>query len=44
MSDLCVICLDKETGKQIWKQPIEGSVATDMVLHDSKIYFGVSLP
>jgi hypothetical protein len=43
-SDLCVICLDKETGMQIWKQPIEGSVATDMVLHDSKIYFGVSLP
>jgi len=39
-SDLCVLCLNKETGEQVWKQDIVGEVTTEFVLHSSRLYFG----
>lgn len=35
-----VYALEKDTGKEIWKFEVDGSISTDLLLHDGKIYFG----
>lgn len=35
-----VFCINKNTGKEIWKCPIAGITKTNMIFSDNKLYFG----